>query len=86
MFSILIFVLTFQPGYCQDDGELSEKVMNGFIKKVLSDYDKTQRAQIESPLWVTVNFHVHGLSAVNEKNMDYEVSSFIRQVVIYIFI
>ena len=59
---------------------LLESTKNGLIMGILSTYDKTQRAQIDEQLTVTVNFFIQGLSSVNEVNMDYEFTAFFRQV------
>lgn len=59
---------------------LSEQKQNDLVKEVLLMYDKTERAQIDRQLTVTVNFFIQGLSSVNEVSMDYEITTFFRQV------
>ena len=47
---------------------------------MLEDYDMSERAQVNEQLNVTVNFFIQGLSAIDEVNMDYEITIFFRQV------
>ena len=73
-----IFILFLIPS---NFGEyLTENDLDGLIKLVLSDYDKSIRAGNDEQLKVTINFYVHGLSAIDEVNMDYELNEFFRQV------
>ena len=59
---------------------LGEEQMNELMQEMLSNYDMTKRAQIDKQLTVRVNFFVQGLSAIDEENMDYQISIFFRQV------
>ena len=59
---------------------MAESEVNRLMKTILSTYDKSERAQIDNQLNVTVNFYVQDLSAVREVNMDYQITMFFRQV------
>ena len=61
-------------------GVLSEKSRHEILTGLLANYDKTERAQIDEQLLVTVDMYIQGVSSVNEVNMDYEVTMHFRQV------
>ena len=69
---------------CYDDLNcprvLSEKNRDEILTGLLAHYDKSERAQIDEQLLVTVGMYISAVSNLNEVNMDYEVTMHFRQV------
>ena len=82
IWSLLISGVT--PETCLHDKECSETISEGqqntLIKQLLSNYDKTERAEIGEQLNITIDMYIQGISSLHEVNMDYEVDLYFRQV------
>ena len=50
------------------------------ISHRLTDYNNMARPQIDNTLFVSADFFIQGLSAIDEVHMDYEFEIYFRQV------
>ena len=72
--------LTPRSWWADKPRNLTESTRNSMVNHLLLSYDKTQRAQVDEEMLLTVNFYVEGMSKVNQVNMDYQMTIFFRQV------
>ena len=66
--------------YHSEEGILLESDMLQLISHRLTDYNNMAIPQIDKTLFVSADFFIQGLSAIDEVHMDYEFEIYFRQV------